>query len=159
MANYIIKIDCTNKEKLVLNDKKITRDGMETQNPTDLALGYLVSIFPYIESVAIVHIKIAGFTKRFLYFFCYNENELSDAEFINFIGVLKNIGFIAQFKNAIISYVKISNIGDNYRHSDILKYNYNSEEKLEVDSRPRNPYHYKYGNYTYTLKICKNISV
>jgi hypothetical protein len=64
MANYIIKIDCTNKEKLALNDKKITRDGVDTQNPTDLALGYLVSIFPYIESVEIVHIKIAGFTMR-----------------------------------------------------------------------------------------------
>lgn len=159
MAKYIIKIDCTNKEKLALNYKKITRDGFDTQNPTDVALGYFVSIFPYIESVAIVHVKIAGFTKRYLYFFCYNENELSDQEFINFIGVLKNIGFIAQFKNAIISYVQISNIGDNYMHSDILKYNYNSEEKLEVDSIPRNPYHYKYGNSTYTLKICKNLSV
>ena len=159
MANYIIKIECTNKEKLALNDKKITRDGVDTQNPTDLALGYLVSIFPYIESVEIVHIKIAGFTKRFLYFFCYNENELSDAEFSNFIGVLKNIGFAAQFKYAIISYAQISNIGENHRHSEILKYYYNSEEKLEVDSRPKNPYHYKYGNYTYTLKICTNLSV
>ena len=78
MENYIIKIDCTHKHNLILNDKKITKDGIDTQNPTDLALGYLVSIFPYIKNVAIVHKKIFGFTKKYLCFFCYNENPIKN---------------------------------------------------------------------------------
>lgn len=159
MENYIIKIDCTHKHNLILNDKKITKYGIDTQNPTDLALGYLVSIFPYIKNVAIVHKKIFGFTKKYLCFFCYNENELSDTEFINFINVLKNIGFIAVLKNSIITYSHISNIGKNIMHSEILKYNYNSEKKLDIDNRPKSPYHYKYGNHIYNLNICKNIIV
>jgi len=155
MANYIIKIDCTHKENLKFNDKKI----VDTQNPPDLALGYLVSLFPFIERIALVHKRVNGFTKKSLDFFCYNETELSDAEFINFIGVLKNMGFTTELKNTIISYVKISSDGGNYKHSEILKYYYKSEEKLEIDGRPKNPYHYKYGNATYMLNICKNLSV
>lgn len=159
MAKYIIKIDCTHINNFAFNNKYITKANIFSQNPPDLALGYLTSIFPFIESIAIVHKRVKGFTKKSLDFFCYNEDELRDEEFINFITVVKKMGFSAVNENTTISYVKISDSDGNYWHTEILKYYYNSIKKIEVDDIPKNPYHYKKGNYTYILNICKNITV
>jgi hypothetical protein len=47
------------------------------------------------------------FTKKYLEFFCYNEDELIDSSFINFIEVLKRIGFNSDNNNSTITYSKI----------------------------------------------------
>ena len=80
-------------------------------------------------------------------------------EFINFIDVLKNIGFSSSNENTIITYSKIVNNDnniDNYKFEDILKYYYKSLKKIEIDGKLKK---YNSKNEKYLLNICKNIIV
>jgi hypothetical protein len=109
MTNYIIRIECTHKENLSFNNNIITKKENILQNPPDLTLGYISCIFPFIKSIDIVYEKVKKkrFTKKYLEFFCYNEDELIDSSFINFIEVLKRIGFNSDNNNSTITYSKI----------------------------------------------------
>jgi hypothetical protein len=158
MVNYIIKIECTHKNNLAFNDNIIKRTNSTSQNPPDITLGYISCIFPYIKNITIVYTKVKKFTKKYLEFICNNDRELSDGEFINFMDVLKNIGFSCCNQNTIITYSRINNDKntDNYKIVDILKYNYKSLKKIEVDGKLKN-YNSKYEKYL--LNICKNIIV
>lgn len=162
MVNYIIKIECTHKNNLAFNDNIIKRTNSTSQNPPDITLGYISCIFPYIKNITIVYTKVKKFTKKYLEFLCNNDKELNDIEFINFIDVLKNIGFSSSNENTIITYSKIVNIVnndnniDNYKFEDILKYYYKSLKKIEIDGELKK---YNSKNEKYLLNICKNIIV
>lgn len=158
MISYIIKIECTHKENLNFNNNIIRKNSVNNfQNPPDITLGYITNIFPYIKNIGIVYIKIKKFTKKYLNFFCKNEIELNENEFINFINNIKKIGFNSNNKNTIISYSKIEkNENDNtYKYIDIYKYYYDSLIKIEVN----NQYKKYYNKNTILLNICKNIIV
>jgi hypothetical protein len=155
MNNYIIRIECTHKDNLSFNNNVITKKENILQNPPDLTLGYISCIFPFIKSIDIVYdkVKTKKFTKKYLEFFCYNEDELNDNYFINFIDVLKRVGFNSNNKNTLITYIKIVNNEEEY--IDILKYYYISTEKIDVDGKIKK----SYNTETRMLDICKNIIV
>ena len=140
MNNYIIRIECTHKDNLSFNNNVITKKENILQNPPDLILGYISCIFPFIKSIDIVYDKVKNkkFTKKYLEFFCYNEDELNDNYFINFINVLKRVGFNSNNKNTLITYIKIVNNEEEY--IDILKYYYISTEKIDVDEKIKKSY-------------------
>jgi len=156
MSNYIIRIECTHKENLSFNNIIIKKNKI-LQNPPDLTLGYISSIFPFIKSIDIVYEKIKNkrFTKKYLEFFCYNEEELIDNSFINFIDVLKRIGLKSDNNNSTITYCKIIDNEEECKYIDILKYYYISTEKIDVDGKIKE----LYNTETRLLDICKNIIV
>jgi len=157
MSNYIIRIECTHKEDLSFNNNIITKKENILQNPPDLTLGYISCIFPFIKSIDIVYEKIKKkrFTKKYLEFFCYNEDELIDNSFINFIDVLKRIGFNSDNNNSTITYSKIIEREEKCKYIDILKYYYISTDKINVDGKIKK----SYNTETRMLDICKNIIV
>jgi hypothetical protein len=157
MNNYIIRIECTHKDNLSFNNNVITKKENILQNPPDLILGYISCIFPFIKSIDIVYDKVKNkkFTKKYLEFFCYNEDELNDNYFINFIDVLKRVGFNSNNKNTLITYIKIVDDQEEYKYIDILKYYYISTEKIDVDGKIKK----SYNTETRMLDICKNIIV
>jgi hypothetical protein len=157
MNNYIIRIECTHKDNLSFNNNVITKKENILQNPPDLILGYISCIFPFIKSIDIVYDKVKNkkFTKKYLEFFCYNEDELNDNYFINFIDVLKRVGFNSNNKNTLITYIKIVGDEEEYKYKDILKYYYISTKKIDVDGKIKKSYNVE----TRILDICKNIIV
>ena len=168
MVKYIIKIDCTHITNLSFNGRNIRLGKKKTryrrkvsQCPPDLTLGYILCIFPYIKSIKIIHKKLNNFTRKTLEFYCESESEsdLSSEEFIDFIEVLKKIGF-SSIDNTEIRYVKIINYYEEtilrYKHVDIIIYTFTSLERIQPIFRIRR-YRYKYR--TELLNICKNLTV
>ena len=168
MVKYIIKIDCThitnlsfNGRNIRLGKKKTRKRRKVSQCPPDLTLGYISCIFPYIKSIKIIHKKLNNFTMKTLEFYCESESEsdLSSEEFIDFIEVLKKIGF-SSIDNTEIRYVKIINYYEEtilrYKHVDIIIYTFTSLERIQPIFRIRR-YRYKYR--TELLNICKNLTV
>ena len=168
MVKYIIKIDCThitnlsfNGRNIRLGKKKTRKRRKVSQCPPDLTLGYILCIFPYIKSIKIIHKKLNNFTMKTLEFYCESESEsdLSSEEFIDFIEVLKKIGF-SSIDNTKIRYVKIINYYEEtilrYKHVDIIIYTFTSLERIQPIFRIRR-YRYKYR--TELLNICKNLTV
>ena len=94
-----------------------------------------------------------------LEFYCESESDLSSEEFIDFIEVLKKIGF-SSIDNTEIRYVKIINYYEEtilrYKHVDIIIYTFTSLERIQPIFRIRR-YRYKYR--TELLNICKNLTV
>ena len=155
MVKYIIKIDCTHITNLSFNGRNIRLGKKKTryrrklsQCPPDLTLGYISCIFPYIKSIKIIHKKLNNFTRKTLEFYCESESEsdLSSEEFIDFIEVLKKIGF-SSIDNTEIRYVKIINYYEEtilrYKHVDIIIYTFTSLERIQPIFRIRR-YRYKY---------------
>jgi hypothetical protein len=155
MVKYIIKINCTDKSDLAFNKKKLQKN-----NPPDLILDNISSIFPYIKNIKIIHKKLYKFTTKTLEFYCEDDNELSDDDFIHFIEVLKKLSFSSD-NNTKVRYVTIINdIDDNnvlrQKHKNVLIYNFTSLEEIEIKPQgPRKPNHFKY--MTELLYVCKNL--
>ena len=149
MVKFIIKINCTDINNLSFNKKKITK-----KNPPDLILGNISCIFPYIKSIKIIHKELYNFTTKTLEFFCENDDELSDDDFIHFIEVLKKFGFHSNDKTEI-RYVEIIN----QKHVvSKIRYFTSLEEIAETHPKgPRKPNRSKY--MTELLYICKNLTV
>jgi hypothetical protein len=172
MVKYIIKIDCTHITNLSFNGinirlgKKKTRYRRKvSQCPPDLTLGYISCIFPYIKSIKIIHKKLNNFTRKTLEFYCESESDLSSEEFIDFIEVLKKIGF-SSHDNKTVRYVKIINYYEEtilrHEHVDIIIYTFTSLERIQPIFRTprirRNP-NSRYKYRTELLNICKNLTV
>jgi hypothetical protein len=92
-----------------------------------------------------------------LEFYCESESDLSSEEFIDFIEVLKKIGF-SSIDNTKIRYVKIINYYEEtilrYKHVDIIIYTFTSLERIQPIFRIR-----RYRYRTELLNICKNLTV
>jgi len=168
MVKYIIKINCTGEKDLTFNGIKIRVAKKNLyQSPPDITLGYISCIFPYIKDIKIVtkileikEIKKIRKIQR-LEFYCENETDLNDEEFIHFIEVLKRLGFASE-NDVKISYCKIvRNMDDNNvlrdKHDEIFVYKFTSLKKIENSKchqiRKSNRSQYK----TRALHICKNL--
>ena len=172
MVKYIIKIDCSHITNLSFNGRNIRLGKKKTryrrkvsQCPPDLTLGYILCIFPYIKSIKIIHKKLNNFTRKTLEFYCESESDLSSEEFIDFIEVLKKIGF-SSIDNTKIRYVKIINYFDEsiirYEHVDIIIYTFTSLERIQPIFRTlriRRNLNSRYKYRTELLNICKNLTV
>ena len=86
MVKYIIKINCTGKKDLTFNGIaiRVARKNLH-QSPPDITLGYISCIFPYIKELKIVYKTLNKITIKRLEFYCENETDLSDEEFVHFI--------------------------------------------------------------------------
>ena len=164
MVKYIIKINCTGKEDLTFNSIaiRVARKNLH-QSPPDITLGYISCIFPYIKEIKIVYKTLNKITIKRLEFYCENETDLSDEEFVHFIEVLKRLGFASE-KDVKISYCKIVRYMDDNnvmrdKHDEILAYTLTSLIKIGDSkrrlSRCRNRSKYS----TRILYICKNLIV
>jgi len=164
MVKYIIKINCTGKKDLTFNgiEIRVARKNLH-QSPPDITLGYISCIFTYIKELKIVYKTLNKVTIKRLEFYCENETDLSDEEFVHFIEVLKRLGFASE-NDVKICYCKIIKYMDDNnvmrdRHEDILVYTFTSLIKIEDGerrlSRCRNRSKYS----TRILYICKNLIV
>jgi hypothetical protein len=164
MVKYIIKINCTGKKDLTFNGIaiRVAKKNLH-QSPPDITLGYISCIFPYIKELKIVYKKFDKITIKRLEFYCENETDLSDEDFIHLIEVLKRLGFASE-NDVKISYCKIDKI-DKYingknvmreKHEEILAYTFTSLVKI-TDSKQRRRNRSKY--YTKPLHVCKNLVV
>ena len=97
-----------------------------------------------------------------LEFYCESESDLSSEEFIDFIEVLKKIGF-SSIDNTKIRYVKIINYYEEtilrYKHVDIIIYTFTSLERIQPIFRTPRIRRYRYKYRTELLNICKNLTV
>lgn len=164
MVKYIIKINCTGKKDLTFNGIaiRVAKKNLH-QSPPDITLGYISCIFPYIKELKILYKTLNKRTIKRLEFYCENETDLSDEDFIHLIEVLKRLGFASE-NDVKISYCKIDKI-DKYingknvmreKHEEILAYTFTSLVKIK-DSKQRRRNHSKY--YTKPLHVCKNLVV
>jgi hypothetical protein len=184
MVKYIIKINCTGKKDLTFNGIaiRVAKKNLH-QSPPDITLGYISCIFPYIKELKIVYKKFDKIVykkfdkivyKKFdkitikrLEFYCENETDLSDEDFIHLIEVLKRLGFASE-NDVKISYCKIDKIdkyinGNNVmreKHEEILAYTFTSLVKIvrvKRKNRKRKPERSIYT--TKLLYVCKNLVV
>lgn len=164
MVKYIIKINCTGKKDLTFNGIaiRVAKKNLH-QSPPDITLGYISCIFPYIKELKILYKTLNKRTIKRLEFYCENETDLSDEDFIHLIEVLKRLGFASE-NDMKISYCKIDKI-DKYingknvmreKHEEILAYTFTSLVKI-TDSKQRRRNRSKY--YTKPLHVCKNLVV
>jgi len=164
MVKYIIKINCTGKKDLTFNSIaiRVAKKNLH-QSPPDITLGYISCIFPYIKELKILYKTLNKRTIKRLEFYCENETDLSDEDFIHLIEVLKRLGFASE-NDMKISYCKIDKI-DKYingknvmreKHEEILAYTFTSLVKI-TDSKQRRRNRSKY--YTKPLHVCKNLVV
>lgn len=164
MVKYIIKINCTGKKDLTFNGIaiRVAKKNLH-QSPPDITLGYISCIFPYIKELKILYKTLNKRTIKRLEFYCENETDLSDEDFIHLIEVLKRLGFASE-NDVKISYCKIDKI-DKYingknvmreKHEEILAYTFTSLVKI-TDSKQRRRNRSKY--YTKPLHVCKNLVV
>ena len=164
MVKYIIKINCTGKKDLTFNGIaiRVAKKNLH-QSPPDITLGYISCIFPYIKELKILYKTLNKRTIKRLEFYCENETDLSDEDFIHLIEVLKRLGFASE-NDVKISYCKIDKIykyinGKNVmreKHEEILAYTFTSLVKI-TDSKQRRRNRSKY--YTKPLHVCKNLVV
>jgi hypothetical protein len=96
-----------------------------------------------------------------LEFYCENETDLSDEDFVHFIEVLKRLGFASE-KDVKISYCKIVRYMDDNnvmrdKHDEILAYTLTSLIKIKDSKKLRRRNRSKYS--TKVLYICKNLIV
>lgn len=162
MVKYIIKINCTGKKDLTFNGIaiRVARKNLH-QSPPDITLGYISCIFPYIKELKIVYKRLNTITIKRLEFYCENETDLSEEEFVHFIEVLKRLGFASE-RDVKISYCKIVRYMDDNnvmrdKHDEILAYTLTSLIKIEDSKKPRRRNRSKY--FTRVLYICKNLIV
>ena len=165
MVKYIIKINCTGKEDLTFNGIaiRVAKKNLH-QSPPDITLGYISCIFTYIKELKIVYKTLNKITIKRLEFYCENETDLSDEEFVHFIEVLKRLGFASE-NDVKISYCKIVRYMDDNmmrdKHDEILAYTLTSLIKIGDSKRKRRrkrkPNRSKYS--TIPLYICKNLIV
>lgn len=168
MVKYIIKINCTGKKDLTFNGIaiRVAKKNLH-QSPPDITLGYISCIFPYIKELKIVYKKFDKITIKRLEFYCENETDLSDEDFIHLIEVLKRLGFASE-NDVKISYCKIDKIdkyidGNNVmreKHEEILAYTFTSLVKIvrvKRKNRKRKPERSIYT--TKLLYVCKNLVV
>ena len=161
MVKYIIKINCTGKKDLTFNGIaiRVAKKNLH-QSPPDITLGYISCIFPYIKELKILYKTLNKRTIKRLEFYCENETDLSDEDFIHLIEVLKRLGFASE-NDMKISYCKIDKYinGKNVmreKHEEILAYTFTSLVKI-TDSKQRRRNRSKY--YTKPLHVCKNLVV
>ena len=165
MVKYIIKVNCTKKEDLTFNgiDIRVAKKNQH-QSPPDITLGYISCIFPYIKELKIVYKTLNKITIKRLEFYCENETDLSDEEFVHFIEVLKRLGFASE-NDVKISYCKtVKYMDDNNvirdKHEEILVYTFTSLIKIEDSKRKRRKRIPNRSIYTTRiLYICKNLIV
>jgi hypothetical protein len=162
MVKYIIKINCTGKEDLTFNgiEIRVAKKNLH-QSPPDITLGYISCIFPYIKEIKIVYKTLNKITIKRLEFYCENETDLSDEEFVHFIEVLKRLGFASE-NDVKIRYCKIVKYMDDNnvmrdKHDEILAYTLTSLIKIGEVERKRKPNRSKYK--IGVLYICKNLIV
>lgn len=165
MVKYIIKINCTGKKDLTFNGIaiRVAKKNLH-QSPPDITLGYISCIFPYIKELKIVYKKFDKITIKRLEFYCENETDLSDEDFIHLIEVLKRLGFASE-NDVKISYCKIDKYinGKNVmreKHEEILAYTFTSLVKIvrvKRKNRKRKPERSIYT--TKLLYVCKNLVV
>jgi hypothetical protein len=88
MSSYKIKIGCTSKDELSIDNKAITK---YTSNKIYSSLQ--PNTIDYLDSIIILHKKIHSrdVTTKTLEFLC--NRELNNVEFLDFIDKLKNCGF------------------------------------------------------------------
>jgi hypothetical protein len=162
MVKYIIKINCTGKKDLTFNgvEIRVAKKNLR-QSPPDITLGYISCIFPYIKEIKIVYKRLDKILIKRLEFYCEDETDLRDEEFVHFIEVLKRLGFASE-NDVKIRYCKIVKyMGDNNvvrnKHEEIYVYTFTSLIKIEEVERKRKPNRsiYKTG----VLYICKNLLV
>ena len=161
MVKYIIKINCTGKKDLTFNGIaiRVAKKNLH-QSPPDITLGYISCIFPYIKELKILYKTLNKRKIKRLEFYCENETDLSDEDFIHLIEVLKRLGFASE-NDVKISYCKIDKYinGKNVmreKHEEILAYTFTSLVKI-TDSKQRRRNRSKY--YTKPLHVCKNLVV
>jgi hypothetical protein len=162
MVKYIIKINCTGKKDLTFNGIaiRVARKNLH-QSPPDITLGYISCIFPYIKELKIVYKTLDNITIKRLEFYCENETDLSDEEFVHFIEVLNKLGFASE-NDAKIRYCKIVKYKDDNnvirdKHEEIFLYTFTSLIKIKYGKKLRRRNRSKYS--TRVLYICKNIIV
>jgi hypothetical protein len=165
LVKYIIKINCTGKKDLTFNGIaiRVARKNLH-QSPPDITLGYISCIFPYIKELKIVYKTLNKITIKRLEFYCENETDLCDEEFVHLIEVLKRLGFDSE-NDVKISYCKIVRYMDynnvmRDKHEEIFLYTFTSLIKIEDRKRRRRkqkPNRSKYS--TRPLYICKNLIV
>jgi hypothetical protein len=165
MVKYIIKINCTGKKDLTFNgvEIRVAKKNLH-QSPPDITLGYISCIFPYIKEIKIVYKRLDKILIKRLEFYCENETDLCDDEFVHLIEVLNRLGFASE-NDVKISYCKIvkymdyNNVMRN-KHEEIYVYTFTSLIKIEEGKQKRrkrkpNRSIYKTG----LLYICKNLLV
>ena len=96
-------------------------------------------------------------------FYCENETDLCDEEFVHLIEVLKRLGFDSE-NDVKISYCKIVRYMDNNvmrdKHEEIFVYTFTSLIKIEDCKRRRRKQKPNRSIYkTKVLYICKNLVV
>ena len=165
MVKYIIKINCTGKKDLTFNGIaiRVAKKNLH-QSPPDITLGYISCIFPYIKELKILYKTLNKRTIKRLEFYCENETDLSDEDFIHLIEVLKRLGFASE-NDVKISYCKIDKYidGNNVmreKHEEILAYTFTSLVKIvrvKRKNRKRKPERSIYT--TKLLYVCKNLVV
>ena len=166
MVKYIIKINCTGKKDLTFNglEIRVAKKNMH-QSPPDITLGYISCIFPYIKEIKIVYKMLDKILIKRLEFYCENETDLCDEEFVHLIEVLKRLGFDSE-NDVKISYCKIVRYMDNNnnvmrdKHEEIFVYTFTSLIKIEDCKRRRRKQKPNRSIYkTRVLYICKNLVV
>ena len=165
MVKYIIKINCTGKKDLTFNgiEIRVAKKNMH-QSPPDITLGYISCIFPYIKEIKIVSKMLDKIRIKRLEFYCENETDLCDEEFVHLIEVLNRLGFDSE-NDVKISYCKIVRYMDNNnmirdKHEEIFVYTFTSLIKIEDSKKRRRKQKPNRSIYkTKVLYICKNLVV